>query len=188
MTSLFLAMGTIVDGHTLYLNGKAVGNAPRLTASNARANATTDENGVSCEASLTYNRFAFGTDPDLRTPTVQIAIRVTSSYGSSRAGGLYDTGAPDTRVGAYDAGASEGQRQTGYRYVLAYLLTYSLTSYPFLRSTSYYLLYLLSYFTYIFVALAAWGGTERTSASSLIWRAKTRKPRPQLRRVPFESS
>ena len=103
---LYLALGTIVDGQEAWLNGKRVD-----------VGADGDgvvEGDVDCEAALDYHRVAFGTDAALRTPTVQIALRVTSSYGATRPGGLFDTGASDGRLGAYDGGASAGQRQTGY--------------------------------------------------------------------------
>lgn len=122
---LFLALGTVVDGYQLYLDGQPVGSsdsvatapsgAPHggLTDGMDRANrshvaATT---GVSCEAALAYRRAAFASSPGAR---VSVALRVTSSRGASRAGGLYDTSAPDGRVGAYDAATSDGQKQTGY--------------------------------------------------------------------------
>jgi beta-galactosidase len=46
-----------------------------------------------------------------------VAVRVHSPGGTGKGGkpgGLCDTGAPDERSGPFDAGASPGQRQTGY--------------------------------------------------------------------------
>jgi hypothetical protein len=75
--------------------------------------ATGDIGSPGCKDHLTFHSHIV--PPGLLNPTGDnvIAVRVYSQ-GRDYPAGLYDSGAPDRRDGAYDAGASPGQRQTGH--------------------------------------------------------------------------
>ena len=82
----------------------------------------------SCAEALTFRSYGSATGDHLDSRTGErgtlasalqlgenvIAVQAWSPGGEGTPGGLYDTGYPDERAGAFDAGASPGQRQTGY--------------------------------------------------------------------------
>ena len=115
---LNIALGTIAGSYTLYLNG----NKLNMAAVDAKANATniasssphsdSSSGGLTCGSYLQYHRISVQPS-QLSTKANVIAVRVVNGDGNLP-GGLYDSMAGDQRSGAFDPGASPGQKQTGY--------------------------------------------------------------------------
>jgi hypothetical protein len=118
---LRLALGTVYDSDITYVNGVVVGS---VTADPHESTFSND-----CRAKLTYR--SYGSEQHraanggpvstgklaeaLKLGENLVAVQVHSiSTDPTTPGGIVDTGAEDVRVGAFDAAASPGQRQTGY--------------------------------------------------------------------------
>jgi beta-galactosidase len=121
---LRLALGTVYDSDVTYVNGVVVGSI--------MASPHESKMGNDCKAKLTYRSYGSETNMSsirehgrtgetgklaaaLKLGENLVAVQVHSiSTDPTTPGGIVDTGAKDVRVGAFDAAASPGQRQTGY--------------------------------------------------------------------------
>ena len=127
---LRLALGTVSEADVTYVNGVKVGSMGTMGAPDS-GNPYPKSGENSCDKPLTFRSYgsAVGHHIDSRTGETGmlasslklgddnvIAVQVYGGSGGEdgRPSGLYDTGAPDERSGPFDAGASPGQRQTGY--------------------------------------------------------------------------
>ena len=127
---LRLALGTVSEADVTYVNGVKVGSMGTMGGKDSGSPYPgAGEN--SCDKPLTFRSYgsATGHHMDARTGETGmlasalklgddnvIAVQVYGGSGGEDGlpSGLYDTGAPDERSGIFDAGASPGQRQTGY--------------------------------------------------------------------------
>lgn len=127
---LRLALGTVSEADVTYVNGVKVGSMGTMGAPDS-GNPYPGAGENSCDKPLTFRSYgsAVGHHIDSRTGETGllasalklgddnvIAVQVYGGSGGEdgRPSGLYDSGAPDERIGPFDAGASPGQRQTGY--------------------------------------------------------------------------
>ena len=102
--SVRLALGAVASADVTYVNGVRVGSYGRFYR-------------PGCRDALTFRSYAGRALNDaLRAGDDNVvAVQVWSAGGAAVAGGLVDAEAPgDVRSGPFDAGASPGQRQTGY--------------------------------------------------------------------------
>jgi len=105
--TLVFSLGTVAAGDETYINGQRVGGVGHMSGS------------PDCTDALQFRRYTVPTGL-LKAAGNIVAVRVYSQGGdpatpdTSRPGGLCDTGQPEGRFGPFDAGASPGQKSTGY--------------------------------------------------------------------------
>ena len=132
--ALRLALGTVSEADVTFVNGVQVGGLGSMGGGHA-GSGFPGSTMNSCDKPLTFRSYGTGTGANgvnidartgengklagaLKEGDNVIAVQVWSPGGPKGAqgvpAGLFDTGAPDERSGPFDAGASPGQRQTGY--------------------------------------------------------------------------
>ena len=99
--TLELALGTVSGSDETYLNGVKIGN----TGNVAKA-------GGSCTSFIQYRSYDVPAGL-LKADGNVVAVRVRGG-GDGKPSGLFDSMAPDDRVGPFDPAASPGKKQTGY--------------------------------------------------------------------------
>eukprot|EP00051_Salpingoeca_urceolata_P020621 m.311632 g.311632 ORF g.311632 m.311632 type:complete len:1102 (-) comp19654_c1_seq4:111-3416(-) len=103
---LALSLGTVSATDETFLNGVKIGSTGSMGK-------------PQCRDYLQFRRYMVPPGVLVAGSRNLLAVRVFSSGGpksnpTSRPGGLFDSGAPDMRTGAFDAGASPGQKAQGY--------------------------------------------------------------------------